>query len=277
MPFDPVGDLQMYWEEHGTGDPVLFINGTGGDLRLIGQLHAHPLSRWFDVLFYDQRGLGQTSIPDGPYSMQQYGDDAARLIEHVGWERCHVVGVSFGGMVAQELALRHPHLVDRLVLCCTSSGGEGGSSFELLQLEYLPRDEALARRVAVFDSRNDTTSEPWTIAPGMELPVQLMRSAPAPSHEAAKGARLQLEARAFHDTWDRLPAFDHPTLVIGGRFDGQAPPANLERLADRLPNAVLHFCDGGHLFLLQDPSAWPTIVAFLRGALPRRDADGEVE
>jgi 3-oxoadipate enol-lactonase len=277
MPFDQVGDLQMYWERHGTGDPVLFINGTGGDLRLISPLHAHPLSRRFDALYYDQRGLGQTSIPDGPYSMQQYGDDAARLIEQIGWTRCHVVGVSFGGMVAQELAVRHPHLVDRLVLCCTSSGGDGGSSSDLLQLEDLPRDEALAKRVAVFDNRNDTTTEPWTIAPGMELPVQLMRSAPAPSPEAARGARLQLEARAFHDTWDRLPAFDRPTLVIGGRFDGQAPPANLERLADRLPNAVLHLCDGGHLFLLQDQSAWPTIVAFLRGALARRDADGEVD
>jgi 3-oxoadipate enol-lactonase len=266
MPFDQVGDLQMYWERHGTGDPVLFINGTGGDLRLMGPLPAHPLSRQFDALFYDQRGLGQTSIPDGPYSMQQYGDDAARLIDHIGWARCHVVGVSFGGMVAQELALRHPHLVDRLVLCCTSSGGQGGSSFDLLQLEDLPRDAALAKRIAVLDSRNDTTVEPWTVAPGMELSVQLMRSAPAPSPEAALGARLQLEARAFHDTWDRLPAFDHPTLVVGGRFDGQAPPANQERLADRLPNAVLHFCDGGHLFLLQDPSSWPMIVAFLREA-----------
>ncbi len=269
MPFDHVGDLQMYWERHGTGDPVLFINGTGGDLRFMGPLHAHQLSRRFDALFYDQRGLGQTSIPDGPYSMQQYADDAARLIKHIGWERCHVVGLSFGGMVAQELALRHPHLVDRLVLCCTSSGGEGGSSFDLLQVEDLPHDEALAKRVAVLDIRNDTTAEPWTVAPSMELPVQLMRSAPAPLPEAARGARLQLEARAFHDTWDRLPDFDHPTLVIGGRFDGQAPPANLERLADRLPNASLNFCDGGHLFLLQDPSAWPTIVAFLRGALSR--------
>ncbi len=266
MPFDQVGDLQMYWERHGTGDPVLFINGTGGDLRFMGPLHAHPLSRRFDALFYDQRGLGQTSIPEGPYSMHQYGDDAARLIEHIGWERCHVVGVSFGGMVAQELALRHPHLVEKVVLCCTSSGGEGGSSFDLLQLEDLPRDQALAKRVGVLDSRNDTDADPWTVAPGMELAVQFMRSAPAPSAEEAHGARLQLEARAFHDTWDRLPAFDHPTLVIGGRFDGQAPPANLERLADRLPNAVLHFCDGGHLFLLQDPSAWPTIVAFLQDA-----------
>jgi 3-oxoadipate enol-lactonase len=277
MPFDKVGDLQMYWERHGSGDPVLFINGTGGDLRTLGPLQTHPLGRRFDALFYDQRGLGRTSIPDGPYSMQQYGDDAARLIERIGWERCHVVGLSFGGMVAQELALRHPHLVDRLVLCCTSSGGEGGSSFDLLQLEDLPRDEALAKRVAVFDSRGDTTTEPWTIAPGMELAVQMWRSAPAPSPDAARGARLQLDARAFHDTWDRLPAFDHPTLVIGGRFDGQAPPINLERLANRLPNARLHLCDGGHMFLLQDASAWPRIVAFLRGDSTGRDAYGEVE
>jgi 3-oxoadipate enol-lactonase len=263
MPFDQVGDLQMYWERHGSGDPVLFINGTNGDLRTMGPLRAHPLSRRFDAVFYDQRGLGQTAIPDGPYSMKQYGDDAARLIDHLGWQRCHVVGVSFGGMVAQELAVRHPHLIDRLVLCCTSTGGAGGSSFDLLQLEDLPRDIALARRVTVFDSRNDTTTEPWTIAPGMELPVQLWRAAPPPPPEAARGARLQLEARAFHDTWDRLPTFERPTLVIGGRFDGQAPPANLQRLANRLPHASLHFCEGGHMFLLQDPSAWPTIIAFL--------------
>ena len=77
------------------------------------------------------------------------------------------------------------------------------------------------------------------------------------------GAHRQLEARSAHDVWDDLPGITAPTLVIGGRHDGQAPPANSERLASRIPGAHLVLCDGGHAFMFQDPAAWPAIVAFL--------------
>ncbi|MCS7002360.1 MAG: alpha/beta hydrolase, partial [Dehalococcoidia bacterium] len=125
MPFLRVRDLTMYYELHGAGPRLLFINGSGGDLRnpRAGRGIFAPLTETFTVLAYDQRGLGQTTKPDGPYTMADYAADADALLEAVGWDSCAVFGVSFGGMVAQELAIRFPRRVRRLVLAGTSSGG----------------------------------------------------------------------------------------------------------------------------------------------------------
>ena len=217
---------------------------------------------------YDQRGLGRSGKPDRAYTMADYADDCAALMDQVGWDRAHVVGISFGGMVAQHVALRHPERVERLVLACTSAGGAGGSSFDLLAVDDLTPAERNAVVLPVMDSRNDLSTDPPTLAPMFDLVIaawgagaQLNSEDPA----SAIGARRQLEARAGHDTWDRLGSITAPTFVIGGRFDRQAPPENLERLASRIPDATLTFFDGGHLLLLQDRTAWPAVVDFLAG------------
>ena len=126
MPFVSVRDIEMYYEIRGKGPRLLSISGTAGDLRRSPNIFETPLVQQFEILAYDQRGLGQTSRPDIPYTMADYAADADGLLEVVGWDRCPVMGVSFGGMVAQELGLSFPHRVERLVLACTSSGGAGG-------------------------------------------------------------------------------------------------------------------------------------------------------
>ena len=261
-----VRDLEMYYELHGTGDRLLLISGTGGDLRANPLRGTGVLEQRFEVAMYDQRGLGQTSKPDVDYTMADYADDAVALLDVLGWDRAHVMGVSFGGMVAQHVALRHPHRVDRLVLACTSSGGAGGSSFDLLRVHDLPEAERLRVTMPIMDTRNDMTTDPPTIAPG--LAWMLTRAAAqaelqADDPHAAMGARRQLEARQHHDTWDALASVTSPTLCIGGTYDMQASPENMARLAQRIPDARLVMCDGGHLFLLQDPTAYPTIADFL--------------
>jgi 3-oxoadipate enol-lactonase len=253
---------------------VLVISGTGNNLRADvladGSRAVHPLvTAGFRVIQYDQRGLGQSDKPDRPYTMAEYGDDAAAVLDALEVSRCHVVGISFGGMVAQHLAIRHPNRIERLVLCCTSSGGAGGSSFDLLAIEALPEDQRIRIAASVMDTRNDLSVTPPVFAPGY-LPVAKRaarsRQLQAAEPNGAMGARRQLEARAHHNTWADLVNVHVPTLVCGGVFDAQAPPENVRALSNRIPSATLHMFEGGHAFLFQDPTAWPAIADFLNAA-----------
>lgn len=264
MPFIAVRDIEIYYEIHGSGPRVVLVSGTYGDLRQNPMRGKGVLEQHCEVLMYDQRGLGQTSKPDRSYTMADYADDCAALMTAVGWQRAHVMGISFGGMVAQHVALRHPGRVDRLVLACTSSGGAGGASFDLLPLHELPAAERTRRTMPYMDTRNDLTADPPRFAPWCDIILSMAEHAPAEvDPEVHMGGRRQLEARAHHDTWNDLPTVTSPTLVVGGRFDGQAPVENVQRLADRIPGARLEWFDGGHLFLLQDPAAYPAVVDFL--------------
>jgi 3-oxoadipate enol-lactonase len=267
MPFHQLDGVTLYFERAGEGERLLFLSGTGGDLRHKPSIMESPVVRSFDVLAYDQRGLGQSSVPPGPYSMADYADDAAGLLAAVGWDSCLVIGMSFGGMVAQELALRHGARVRRLVLACTSSGGRGGASYPLHELSELEGEARAVRQLELLDTRWDAE---WRAAHEAEwqqmvegLRAYLGGAAASPSEERILGASLQLDARRRHDTADRLGQISCPTLVCGGRFDGIAPPANSEFLAGAIPHAELAFFDGGHQFILQDRAAIPHIIEFL--------------
>jgi 3-oxoadipate enol-lactonase len=263
MPVTRGNGIELYYERAGSGPPLLFISGTGGDLRNKPNVFDGPLARSFDLVAYDQRGLGQSEKPDAPYSMADYADDAAALMADQGWDEALVIGVSFGGMVAQELALRHPGCVTRLVLACTSPGGDGGVSFPFHEIEHL-KGEARARYlIPISDTRRD---EAWA-ASHPDAYAQLLALGSAdpfadePGH--AMGAHRQLVARAAHDTWDRLPQIHCPVLIAAGRYDGIALPATQEKIAARIRGAQLRWFEGGHLFMIQDRTAAPAMAGFL--------------
>ena len=265
MPNATLNGLNFHFERAGDGPPLLFISGTGGDLRVQPNVFASPLAKAFALVAYDQRGLGRTDKPDVPYSMAQYADDAAALLDHVGWDDAAVIGVSFGGMVAQELVLRHPGRVKRLVLACTSPGGAGGASYPFHEIEHLKGEERARFLMPVSDTRRDAA---WAAAnpEDYERFVALAAADPyAGEPGRAEGAHRQLEARAKHDTWGRLSQIARPVMIAAGRYDGIALPATQERMAERIPGAELRWYEGGHLFMLQDRAAYREISAFLAG------------
>ena len=262
MPVSDVNGVKLYWERAGSGPRLLFCNGSGSTLADV-QPMLDALAARFDLVAWDYRGFAGSGPVTRPYTMAEIAADVDGLLELVGWETCRVVGVSFGGMVAQEFAVSHPERVECLALACTSSGGEGGGSYPLQKLLELPKEESIAARLRLVDSRWDNlwfAAHPADRALAERLTVD--RDQLDPAGAAARGA--QLEARAGHDSWDRLGAVTCPTLVISGRYDGIAPVENGRAIASRIRGAEFRSYEGGHAFLFQDPAAIPELLTFLQ-------------
>jgi 3-oxoadipate enol-lactonase len=252
----------------GRGPRVLYLGGTGGDLRASPSIFQSPLARGCNLLAFDQRNLGRSGKPAGACTMSYYAADAAELMRAVGWDSARVAGYSFGGMVAQELALAFPGRVERLALLSTTSGGAGGASYPLHEIWELPLDRRARRLAELADAERD---QAWQRAHPDEMERlaaqardQMELAASQPGGE--EGVRRQLAARRGHDAWERLPGLSLPVLVCGGVRDRIAPPEAVEALAGRIPGARLAWFQGGHLFFNQDPAAWPAIRGFLQEA-----------
>ena len=261
MPVAPVNGIDLHYELGGRaeGPPVLLIGGSGQDLRQT-PLFASPLSEHFHLLAYDQRCLGQSGWGDRQPEMADYAADAAGLLDHVGWDRVPVIGISFGGMVAQELAVTHSERVERMVLACTSPGGDF-ASYPLHRLAELGAEGQQAM-FGITDTRGPDAGPEYLAV------TQLMaerRATDPPSAEVLEGMQRQLIARSRHDVVDRLSTLDLPVLIAAGRYDGIAPEANQEAMRARIAGSRLQWFDGGHMFMIQDPAAWPAMVAFLLG------------
>lgn len=241
---------------------TLFLNGSGATLERSGAL-VDLFATNLHVACHDQRGLGKTTVPVGPYTMADYAADALAVADHLGWDTFRVVGVSFGGMVAQELAVTEPDRVERLALVCTSPGGAGGSSYPLHELVGLQPEERARLYPTLLDTR--FTEEWLSEHPGDRALIDMMgaHTASEKSPEVRRGEWEQLQARRNHDVWDRLPRISCPTLVASGRFDGIAPATNGEAIAARVRGAELRLYEGGHAFFVQDRRAVPEICTFL--------------
>ena len=269
MPTARANDIEIYYEEHGEGEPLLLIMGWGGNAAS-WQPQLPGLAERFRVIAFDNRGVARTSAPDGPYSVRQLASDAAALLDALGIERAHVMGISMGGMIAQELALAEPERVDALVLGCTSPGGkrsagqrrlkgdiasfhqtadEGGVNMHWFVefMKLLWTDEALAKA----DSHMQ------------DFVLSLIRFPPT-----LHGLQHQAGAVAAHDTYERLSHIRQPTLVMTGAEDPLIDPDNSEILAKRIPRAELRMYEGlKHAFHLERPDLInPDVIEFLSEA-----------
>ena len=253
----------FYYEVRGSGQPLLFLNGSGSTIDAVSLLVDY-FAKFFTVGIHDQRGLGKTSIPEGPYSMAQYAADAIALADQLGWKSFNVLGISFGGMVAQELAATYPDRVRRMALCCTSPGGDGGSSYPLHELAQLEPGIRADRSLILSDTR---FNEQWFV----DHPEDEMYSRSAvftSDAEKRRGELLQLEARRHHDVWDRLPNVTSEVLIASGTFDGIAPPDNGRAIASQIASSEFREYNGGHMFFIQDRSALKEIVEFFKTPSP---------
>jgi 3-oxoadipate enol-lactonase len=253
--------MHLYAERRGSGEPLLLIMGMAGHHRIWGEPFLAGLATHFEVLTFDQRGIGTSDRADGQFSTADLADDAARVMDEAGWSDAHVFGISLGGMVAQELVLNHRDRVRRLTLGCTSPGvgtGERREDSARGAAGIGPGPERL--RAAMRSGREATV-----LRTGFEVNLS-PEFAADPAHfaaytEDALAARvpvpvvgMQFQAALQHDAVDRLRALDVPALVIHGTADQMILPTEGERLARLIPGARLELLEGaGHLFWREQP------------------------
>jgi len=255
MPDATIDGVKIHYNEAGDGEPLLLIMGYGmpGDAWL-GSL---PFLGGYRAIFYDNRGTGQSDKPGGPYTIVQMAEDAAGLLGHLGIESAHVYGVSMGGMIAQELALRHPAKVRSLVLGCTMCGGEQST---------MCGPEILEELIAVVSSMGRVDPAEWVdrqlpllftnewIAANPGIRDMLLMIAPMLPPTPPETAQRAMAGLVGWSSYDRLPQIRMPTLVIHGDRDVLIPVGNAHVLAARIPGARLHIVEGaGHGYPAQDP------------------------
>ncbi|MGC3981289.1 MAG: alpha/beta hydrolase [Steroidobacteraceae bacterium] len=265
MPFATIRDISVNYEMAGQGPRLLLIPGTNADLRRKPRLINGLLSQRFEVLTYDQRGLGQSGKPERSYTMDDYVEDAVALMDHVGWLDAVVLGVSFGGAVAMQLALKYPARVKRLALACSNPGGE--FAYPLLELEDVA-PEVRAQTILGLDLRRTPEWQAANAEKAQSIKNDIMmRGLPVdPNDSAARGGlRRQLEARKGHQVEGKLKQLSMPTALFGGRYDGLGTVAAQHAMAAEIPNSTVSLFEGGHGFLNEDPAALQAVATFLAG------------
>jgi pimeloyl-ACP methyl ester carboxylesterase len=246
MPFVEAGGTKLYYEVHGKGEPLLLIPGVGAT-TLVYHANIAPLADRFKVIVFDPRGAGRSDVPLDGYSMQAFVDDCVAVIEAAGESSAHVFGASFGGMVAQNLALTYPERVRRLVLICTTPGGT---------YHVAPPAEQMATFMAAADIPDPAGavrstyplhySDAYVAAHDAEIVERALASAHLRS--TPEGRAGQLVAVYEHDTLARLTSMRIATLVIHGEEDGVVPVENGRNIAAAIPGARLRiFSEAKHI------------------------------
>lgn len=266
MPHADVDGASIYYEVRGQGVPLVLITGLGGG-HLAWFFQLRPFSRHFRVVTFDSRGIGRSDRPCGPYSIARMARDVVGLMDWIGVPKAHVLGVSLGGMVAQELAIDHPQRVMKLVLASTSAGSEEGDGRMPRWMAKVgmatgnagvqPRVDSLMK--AMNSVSYNTRPFRWLVAPLARVYARKV---------AGEAAASQFQAAASHSTVDRLHLISAPTLVIAGTDDRLIPASAAGVLAARIANARLVLIEGGSHTLVAEMRGRfnREVLAFLGGA-----------
>ncbi|MBE9190930.1 alpha/beta fold hydrolase [Gloeocapsopsis crepidinum LEGE 06123] len=257
MPKLQANGIELFYDIQGTGEPLLLIPGFACDYAHWDLLMPSLVAQ-YQVIRFDNRGIGQSSVPDSPYSIKQMADDTAILLEHVGVSKVHVAGHSMGGQIAQELALAHPEKVYSLMLLATFAKGDRRFCSIIETLGDLPRildPEAYFYVVLPWAVSEDFYSTPGAIEEALQFQIEYLFP-PTP-----QGLYHQSRAIVNSDTLDRLPQISCPTLVVVSQQDILIPIKFSQELVQGIPNAELVILErGGHDFLIDAPDAVSTAM-----------------
>lgn len=250
MPTASVNGINIYYEVHGEGPNLALIEGTGYDLWMWYR-QLPEFSRHFRVLVYDNRGVGRSDKPAGPYSHSENAADLAGLLDHLGWDRTHVLGVSMGGFIAQEFALGYPNRLDKLVLVATAFGGPNMVPVPVEAIRAMTPDPTLSPEAKIRQAMPHAFSDPsWVETHADEFDQMVawrLQYPPTP-----ESALAQIMAGTTFNTESRLGEIRAPTLIISGTEDKVVPPGNATLLADRIPHARVDLIPGaGHLVTIE--------------------------
>jgi 3-oxoadipate enol-lactonase len=252
MPHVKVGDHELHYLRAGEGPPLLLIQGMSGTHLSWGEPFRSSLEREFEVIAFDNRGIGLSARVTDQFTVAEMAADTEGLMEALGLESAHVVGISMGGMIAQELALANPERLRTLTLGCTYCGGEGS--------ELMPRENVkkLGTGMASGD-RDQALRVSWEI--NLSPTFRADESRFAAFHQMAtevpaarETIELQIRAIFGHDTSGRLGEIRTPTLIVHGTEDGVLPVGNGRQIASLMPEARLEILEGvGHMFWWEQP------------------------
>jgi pimeloyl-ACP methyl ester carboxylesterase len=253
----PVGDISIAYKVLGQGDPIVLIMGYGSTMDMWDPLFLDNLSAKFRVIIFDNRGMGKTTAAPGNFSIAQFANDTAGLMAALGIEKAHIMGWSMGSFVAQELAIRNPEKVDRIILYASDCGGKE---------TVMPSQQVLKDLANTSGSQEERGTRLFNLL----FPKDWLSKQPAfykwfpLPKETSLPENIERQAQAIA-TWsgsfDRLSSIRSPTLLVTGTEDVIAPPENSFILAQRINVSwLVQFEGAGHGLMYQYPDKLAKIV-----------------
>jgi 3-oxoadipate enol-lactonase len=254
MPRIGAGKIQINYEIYGQGGPLLLIMGFG--LPGMAWLPALPFLAGFRCIYFDNRGTGNSDKPAGPYTIGEMADDASNLLVALGISKARVYGISMGGMIAQELALRHPEQVEKMVLGCTMPGGTAAvrapeETYQRMNEGFMlmgtQPEKALNTILPLLFPQDFIGRHPEI----RQMMLAGFKMAPPTPPEAIESTR---SAVLTFDAYERLPQITCPVMIVHGEDDLLVPPENATLIKNRLPQADVMLIPGaGHSYAAADP------------------------
>jgi pimeloyl-ACP methyl ester carboxylesterase len=248
MPKIQANGINIHYEIHGAGEPVVLIGGLGADTFLWFR-QTPELSKHFQVIVFDNRGAGESDKPEEPYTIKIFADDTAGLLKALGISRAHIVGASLGGLIAQEFALNYPAMVNKLVLVSTNFGGPNAiptpkeTIVEMMNRTGNPETD-IRNNFKLFTSVEWQQAHPKIV----DEYVQWRIAHPQP----VAAYQRQAMATPGFNAEERVAQITAQTLIAHGDGDRVVPVENARLLAAKIPNArLMIFPIGGHAFTIE--------------------------